>query len=698
MTWQNANDLLTRKYLIESRWIFKSRWGQEFSRSFYFGKDGLIKVFRCSNEHSWKMSNGNVYIYNDKGELFWTFDVIVKNEQGQFILFGHTKGNDDVWFSLTEYSKKEEVPVNTPIQKEIQSSKASSQPENVRLVIWDLDETFWKGTLSEEGIEFVKENIDIIDTLNKRGIINSICSKNNFEEVEKVLQELGIWNEFVFPEISFSPKGELVKRIVEYSQLRPETVLFIDDNHMNLNEALHYVPGIQVAEPDFIPQMLADKRFIGKDDFQKNRLRSYKILESKLEKKKELSGDNLSFLRDSDIKISFHNNVEEEFKRIHELVNRTNQLNFTKKRWPEDINEAYTEFEKELSVFGTHSGYVKVSDKYGDYGIVGFYMCTFDNASHFLFSCRTLNMGVEQFTWQHLNRPHIHIVGEVISELDTNVDWITLVDDASEQQQAKTSLSERTICLRGACDMMMTAQFLRTKTNVIEEFNYIYMGWTIFSVPRVVASYNEIMSIENQEILTKLPGIPFNMYASDIIEETADIYILSFPQESFPGYYRIKKTGLILPMSHNNLWPHEHIKRDYTKCTYEEIINMGVTGISETEWTYFCHELEFVGGFDENRFVNDVSWVIEHLLNKNKKVLILGLNDNIGRNEFIMNFFHKINIIMKDISEKYNLDFIPISHLIKNENDLAQDGMLDGTHFARRIYSEISNEIFKYMN
>ena len=32
----------------------------------------------------------------------------------------------------------------------------------IKLVIWDLDETFWKGTLSEEGIDFVEKNKEVV--------------------------------------------------------------------------------------------------------------------------------------------------------------------------------------------------------------------------------------------------------------------------------------------------------------------------------------------------------------------------------------------------------------------------------------------------------------------------------------------------------------------------------------------------------
>ena len=52
--------------------------------------------------------------------------------------------------------------------------------EPIKLVIWDLDETFWKGTLSEGQIYPIKKNIEIIETLTKRGIINSIVSKNDY--------------------------------------------------------------------------------------------------------------------------------------------------------------------------------------------------------------------------------------------------------------------------------------------------------------------------------------------------------------------------------------------------------------------------------------------------------------------------------------------------------------------------------------
>ena len=49
----------------------------------------------------------------------------------------------------------------------------------IKIVIWDLDETFWKGTLSEGAIDAVPLNSKTVQELSRRGIINSIASKNS---------------------------------------------------------------------------------------------------------------------------------------------------------------------------------------------------------------------------------------------------------------------------------------------------------------------------------------------------------------------------------------------------------------------------------------------------------------------------------------------------------------------------------------
>ena len=68
--------------------------------------------------------------------------------------------------------------------------------EPVKMVVWDLDETFWAGTISEGPVVLDLSRIQLVRSLNRRGIVNSICSKNDLEPVRRRLEEAGLWDEF----------------------------------------------------------------------------------------------------------------------------------------------------------------------------------------------------------------------------------------------------------------------------------------------------------------------------------------------------------------------------------------------------------------------------------------------------------------------------------------------------------------------
>ncbi|HTZ71140.1 MAG TPA: hypothetical protein VMB71_10865, partial [Acetobacteraceae bacterium] len=85
-----------------------------------------------------------------------------------------------------------------------------------------LDETFWRGTLTEGGIAWCPENADIIRTLAGRGIVSAICSKNDPEPIRRILRDHGLDEYFVFADISWHAKGPRLRALVETVQLRAE--------------------------------------------------------------------------------------------------------------------------------------------------------------------------------------------------------------------------------------------------------------------------------------------------------------------------------------------------------------------------------------------------------------------------------------------------------------------------------------------
>jgi FkbH-like protein len=129
------------------------------------------------------------------------------------------------------------------------SSGSVTIANKVKLVVWDLDETFWRGTLAEEGMTRIDGNAETVIELSKRGIVNAICSNNDRERAKAELVEMGVWDYFVFPSIGFDPKGRAVARMIEDAALRAENVLFVDDNPSNLAEVKFFNPGIMAARP-----------------------------------------------------------------------------------------------------------------------------------------------------------------------------------------------------------------------------------------------------------------------------------------------------------------------------------------------------------------------------------------------------------------------------------------------------------------
>ena len=86
--------------------------------------------------------------------------------------------------------------------------------DKIKLVIWDLDDTFWSGILSEGPVKPINDNIKLVKELTNRGIVNSICSKNNNDEAIAKLEEFGVSDLFVFKSIDWTPKGQRIASLI----------------------------------------------------------------------------------------------------------------------------------------------------------------------------------------------------------------------------------------------------------------------------------------------------------------------------------------------------------------------------------------------------------------------------------------------------------------------------------------------------
>ena len=322
----------------------------------------------------------------------------------------------------------------------------------VKLIIWDLDDTLWEGTLAEEDDLLLHEfRASVIRQFNKHGIVNAICSKNEHSLAKSQLQRMNLWDEFVFPKISFSPKGQIVKQILEEMHLRPENTIFIDDNNMNLREVEHYVPGIHTLDAldgktdTILAEILEKNKHINK-----SRLDEYRILEAKVAKSADFS-DNNEFLASCNIRLcrvfGIHNLPHAD--RIEELINRTNQLNYTMNRVEPGsigLEIADNALNESWSLFAW--------DDFGDYGLIGFAMIRNNELIHFLFSCRTMNMGIESHVMHMLSNkfPKIKQLVE-----PRTASYITMIDPDSEdglsaiKRMSEVTKNKQTIRIMANC-------------------------------------------------------------------------------------------------------------------------------------------------------------------------------------------------------------------------------------------------------
>lgn len=560
--------------------------------------------------------------------------------------------------------------------------------EQVKLVIWDLDDTFWRGTLSEGAVEIIDANSAIVRELNRRGIVNAICSKNDFAAAEqRLIAADRLWDEFVFPRIGWMPKGQAIAQLIEDMQLRPVNVLFIDDNVGNLREAEYFADGLQTAGPEIIPLLLGLPQLKGKDDSKLSRLRQYRQLQAKFDDRRDWKSSNEDFLRSCDIRVQLNSDLMSERDRVFELLNRTNQLNYTKRRLTAD------EFTELMTESGRESGYVRVSDRYGDYGICGFYSVKDAELTDFLFSCRIMHMGVENWLYQHLGVPKITIVGEVITVLDPQVPitWISTdaVDAARTAPAPGVELDiQAKILLKGGCDLIQVDDFLAGKLDT--ELSYTngrgcYVDWHHIEVMR--RSNSETLA-RFGTVIDQLPFISRSEYSTKVLDSGSDYthIALSLLNEFGQGLYRLKNTEFVVPYGQYYI--------DITEPgNWPELAD---AGLSQTFLKWFSHEFEFCGAVTIERFCDNIRWLSNVVPAGRTLLLINGAEVDLGdaptdRHSLDLHQRRYNQALDQLVGELPNVRICDVREFIRTPDDVT----FNTRHYSRKAYLDLAESLAK---
>lgn len=277
----------------------------------------------------------------------------------------------------------------------------------IKCLVWDLDKTLWDGILIEDGPEKLRLKpaiIDVIQELDRRGILHSIASKNNREQAWQVLKDFHVDEYFLCPQISWQPKAEAVKAIARELNIATNTLLLVDDSDFELQQIKLMCPEVRVLRAERFRDLLEMKECqVPVTAESATRRKMYQIEGRRQAVASGFGQDYMAFLRQCNIKLNLWPLTSENLERVHELTQRTNQMNFSGNRYSREL------LREILSSLDLETYVLECEDSFGSYGVIGFSVvdrrevCMTD----LMFSCRVQSKRLEHAFLGFLIRKYV---------------------------------------------------------------------------------------------------------------------------------------------------------------------------------------------------------------------------------------------------------------------------------------------------
>ena len=276
-----------------------------------------------------------------------------------------------------------------------------------KVLVLDCDNTLWTGVVGEDGVDgisFPRAMLNLqrfaVDA-QAQGTLVCLASKNTEQDVLDVFEERPEMvlkaRHIVAHRINWQSKSENIASLAGELNLGLDSFVFIDDNPVEcaqVRSALPQVVTLQLPESE-IEQFLArlwvfDKVSVTAEDARRTEMYRENAARQTLEASTTDIGD---FIASLGLVVDIAAPAEEEWPRVAQLTQRTNQFNFTTLRRTESEMRAAASAADSLVLR------VNVRDRFGDYGLVGVVVAKTEDRSlavdTLLLSCRVLGRGVE---------------------------------------------------------------------------------------------------------------------------------------------------------------------------------------------------------------------------------------------------------------------------------------------------------------
>jgi len=285
------------------------------------------------------------------------------------------------------------------------AATAGPRKGQVKCVVWDLDNTVWDGILLEGGDVRVRpEAATLIRTLDQRGILNSVASRNDRDAAMAALERAGLTEFILCPQINWNAKSDSVAAVASALNIGLDAIAFVDDQEFERDEVRFRHPRVLCYDAADVAS-LADRpeftpKFVTGETSQRRHMYASGFERDHAER--EFAGTNEEFLATLGMVMTIAPATVGDLRRAEELTIRTNQLNST------GVTYSYADLETMLASPRHLLLVAGLDDRYGSYGKIGLALAETSGPDWtlklLLMSCRVMSRGVGTVLLHHVMR------------------------------------------------------------------------------------------------------------------------------------------------------------------------------------------------------------------------------------------------------------------------------------------------------